>query len=207
MKISNPQRWLIAGLLVITLPWAMVTAKETFFPWGFQRGCGMPPMPHHPRGMPPRHGDCGCGGGGGPALPFAGGMMLDLPPVALEPPPPFRSMDLSEAQKDKLFELTHALTPALRAKAKSARQSMLDLRQLLAAETYDANQGQTLAQQYGQALAEIVALRAENEAKIRALLTPEQKAQWDKFRAEPRGQCVKKEKPPLPPKENPPLPQ
>ncbi|CAK0766380.1 conserved hypothetical protein [Gammaproteobacteria bacterium] len=170
MRLSSFRRWLVAGLLTITLPWVAVTASETHFPPSFPFGFSSS-MPPHPPGMLPMP--------GGQFLPFSGGMMPDFPPMLLDQPPLLSGLNLTEEQQDKLFELVHFILPSLRVKAKIARKAMTDLRKLITSDHYEASNGQVLIQTYAQALASIVVMWADKEAKTRDLLTSEQKRQWD----------------------------
>ncbi|WP_168735139.1 Spy/CpxP family protein refolding chaperone [Pseudothauera rhizosphaerae] len=91
-------------------------------------------------------------------------------------PPHFvRLPDLSEAQQDQLFELTHAQAPRLRQLQREISATREALRALAGAETFDAAKARTLADRHGRAVAALQLAHAELEARSRAVLTPEQR--------------------------------
>lgn len=94
-------------------------------------------------------------------------------------PPHLRDLDLSEAQQDKVFDLMHGQAPQLREKTKAAFKAMEALRKLSASDRYDAAQARTLADTHARALADLVLMQADQDAKLRALLTPEQRKRLD----------------------------
>jgi len=91
-----------------------------------------------------------------------------------------RGLDLSEAQKDKIFAIHHALAPQMRDKFKIVRKSHEDLRALTTSPQYDDAKAKGLADAGARAMADIALLKARSEHDIYALLTPEQKAQAEK---------------------------
>ena len=107
------------------------------------------------------------------------------------PPLPFlHRIELSEAQQDKVFELMTANLPAERAKTKLARKAMDDLRKLGAADTFDPIKARELAATHSQAVADLLVMRAETEAKVRALLTTEQRSRIDAAERDGGGRCA-----------------
>jgi Spy/CpxP family protein refolding chaperone len=73
-------------------------------------------------------------------------MRLDgYAPGGMPLPPYLRDIELSETQPDKLFNLIHAQTPALREKGKAAFKAMEELRRLATADRFDAAQAPILA--------------------------------------------------------------
>ncbi|MCB1887427.1 MAG: Spy/CpxP family protein refolding chaperone [Rhodocyclaceae bacterium] len=86
-----------------------------------------------------------------------------------------RGIDLTEAQRDKLFELRHAQAPAIREQWKAARAAREALRTLPFSGEYSEAQAQALSKQAAQAMAEIGAMRAGLQAEMYALLTDEQR--------------------------------
>ena len=89
-----------------------------------------------------------------------------------------RGMDLSEAQRDKIFALRHALAPAMREQAKVAREAQRQLADLARADNFDAARATELAETKARAHAEMARLRAENQHAVLQVLTPEQRQQW-----------------------------
>jgi Spy/CpxP family protein refolding chaperone len=92
-------------------------------------------------------------------------------------PPFLRGLNLSEAQKDQIFELRHKQAPLMRDKAKASHQAMDELRQLSLADRYDDARAKSLARNAADAQAEMALMRAQSDQKIVALLTPEQRQQ------------------------------
>lgn len=97
---------------------------------------------------------------------------------------------LTPAQEDRVFDLHHALMPKERELSKAARAAGESLRELVVAERFDAARARLLAQSHAAAMADLMVLRAEFDAKVRALLTSDQRKQQDEARARQR-----KEKP------------
>ncbi|MGC0154925.1 Spy/CpxP family protein refolding chaperone [Chromobacterium vaccinii] len=91
--------------------------------------------------------------------------------------PSLRGVKLSEAQRDKLFELALAQAPARHALARQAARSHEDLRRAAASDPFDEARVRALAEMRAQAMARLLLMRAELDAKARALLTPEQRSQ------------------------------
>jgi len=106
--------------------------------------------------------------------PAHGGPLMPPPGI-----PPF----LSDAQQDKLFELTLAQASVERARNKEAFKAMDELRRLAATDSFDAEKARALADTYAQAQGQLALLHAEMDAKLHALLTPEQRRQIDDARS------------------------
>ena len=108
-----------------------------------------------------------------------------LPPPEMVHPgmmhglPMLHGVDLSEAQQDAIFGLVHAQIPGQRALEKKTAKALDELQRLSASKLFNARQARALADAYSQALAQQAFSRAELEAKLRALLTPEQRQQID----------------------------
>ncbi len=120
--------------------------------------------------------------------------ILSSLPVEMMPPPPFPlgekplppfllGLDLTESQQDRIFELLHSQEPAMRAQGKAIRKAMAEINRLAAAEHYSAAEVRRLADKLAGAIADSVVLRTETEARVRALLTPEQRKHADEVRA------------------------
>jgi len=98
-----------------------------------------------------------------------------------------RRLDLSEAQQDKLFAITHAAAPQQRNQEKAERKAHETLQALGASARFDEAGASAAARDLGQAIANGVLLRARLASQVLALLTPEQREQ------------VRRERPPGPP--------
>lgn len=112
----------------------------------------------------------------------------DFPPPFEAPrhrPPPVvpPGVTLSPAQEDRVFELHHALVPKERELLKASRAAGEALRDLVVGDRFDATRARPLAQAQAAAMADLMVLRAEFDAKVRALLSPEQRKQQDEARA------------------------
>lgn len=96
-------------------------------------------------------------------------------------------LNLSEAQQDKLFAITHAAAPQQRAQEKARYKAQEALRALDGSAQFDEAKANAAARDLGQAIANDALLRARLEAQVLAVLTPEQREQ------------LRKERPPGPP--------
>jgi Spy/CpxP family protein refolding chaperone len=88
-------------------------------------------------------------------------------------------VDLTEAQRDKLFELRHTQEPILREKTKAAAKAQLELRYQAHMESFDGARARSLADAHGKALADIAMMHAQFASQALAMLTPEQRKQLD----------------------------
>lgn len=123
-----------------------------------------------PRGMPP--------------APHPGAFPDGPPRPSFMPPlTSLRGVELTEAQEDKLFSLIMTQAPAERAKAKEAFKALDELRRLANADHYDSAQARLLAETHAQAMAQLALMHADLDAKVRALLTSEQRKKADEARA------------------------
>lgn len=133
---------------------------------------------HSEDGAGPRHGGHGSHDEHGR---FGGMPSLDrLPPF-------LRGIDLSETQRDKLFALRHETAPREHELQKQLRQSRDALHEASRSDKFDAAAARKLADQHGKAIGELALAHAEFAARVRALLTPEQRQAADARRAERRG--------------------
>ena len=129
----------------------------------------------------PHGGHHGCGdfaAHGGPGM--GGGMM----------PPHLRGLNLSEPQRDKIFEIMHAQAPAMRDKAKAWRKAEDELRALTASPDYSDAKARSLADASAKAMADMTLARARTERQVFDVLTPEQRQQLSEMKASgswPRG--------------------
>ena len=132
-----------------------------------------------------------------PAAPLQGGPMM-LPPgmfpdasSSFMPLPPFlHEIELTETQQDKLFELMLVQVPTVRVKIKEAFKAIDELCNLAASDHFDAVKARALAETHAKALAQLALMHAELDAKVRALLTPEQRKLVDDARAKVESRHV-----------------
>lgn len=102
-------------------------------------------------------------------------------------PPFLHGMDLSETQRDRIFELMHAQAPAMRKQAKAVRESQDELRQLGLSKEYSESRAALLAEINAQAMAKMSQLLALTDHKIYQTLTLEQRKQLDQQKAFPQN--------------------
>lgn len=144
-----------------------------------------PPPPPPPGGPGEARGPRGPRGPGGPGLARGPGGP-DGPAAAEEGPvPPFlHGIDLTEAQRDKIFEIMHAQAPTVRQKAKEARTAREALRDLAMSPQYDEGRARALAAEGAKADADLALLRVRSDHEIFALLTPEQRQTVQEMKAQ-----------------------
>lgn len=114
-----------------------------------------------PHGFMHRHGGGECGGHGM----FMGPMMH------------FHGINLTDKQKDQLFQLMHDAEPGFYQKMKALRQSRDNLHQAASMANYNPAQVRKLAEQEAQQRAELDVMHIELRHKMFGLLTPEQQKQ------------------------------
>lgn len=102
-------------------------------------------------------------------------------------PPFLNQLDLSEAQRDKIFDLLHAEAPRLRDQDKALRHSHDALRELSHTDNFDAKRAKELSDSGAHAMAEMALARASMEHQIFKLLTPEQRERMQAMGDGPRG--------------------
>jgi Spy/CpxP family protein refolding chaperone len=96
----------------------------------------------------------------------------------------FRDLNLSEAQKDKIFDLRHAASPDLRDKGKQARAARKALRELAHADNFDESKARALSEQTAGADAGFMLARLRLDNQIYQVLTPEQRKQLEARKAQ-----------------------
>ena len=97
-------------------------------------------------------------------------------------PPYLHGLQLSSAQEDKLFAITYPQIPVMRDAHKQHRQLIEELRATAQADTFDDAKAQQLADKAASLEKEKVLMMARNDAKIFALLTPEQRNKAREFK-------------------------
>lgn len=97
-------------------------------------------------------------------------------------PPHFRQLGLTEAQRNQIFDIKYKSMPSMRQHYQELRATRIALREASAGTAYDAAKVRTLADRLGKLQADIAALRAADQHKIYAVLTPQQQAQLQQMR-------------------------
>lgn len=107
-----------------------------------------------------------------------------------------RGLDLSDEQRDRIFEIRHASAPKMREQAKVLREARGEFAKLALSSDYDEAKVQALAERNAKAVSEMAQLRAQSMNEVYQVLTPEQqakvqerqaKAQERQSRRGPRG--------------------
>ncbi|HXM81554.1 MAG TPA: Spy/CpxP family protein refolding chaperone [Burkholderiales bacterium] len=93
-----------------------------------------------------------------------------------------RQLDLTEAQRDQVFRIFHDQAPALRSRMKAVRAARGDLEKLASASAFDRERARAIANTEAKAIADMEVMRAESMARVREILTPEQRAKLDQLR-------------------------
>src|SRR3989442_14718342 len=93
-----------------------------------------------------------------------------------------RHLDLSDAQRDQVFKIFHDQSPAMHERMKAMRAAREDLEKLASAAAFDRQRARAIADTEGKAIADMEVLRAESMARVRVILTPEQRAKLDQMR-------------------------
>jgi Spy/CpxP family protein refolding chaperone len=97
-------------------------------------------------------------------------------------PPHFRQLGLSEAQRNQIFDIKYKSMPTMRQHYQQMRATRIALREASTGTNYDAAKVRTLADKLGKLQADIATLRAADQHKIYAVLTPQQQSQLQKMR-------------------------
>jgi protein CpxP len=101
--------------------------------------------------------------------------------------PYLHGLDLTSAQDDQLFALNHALEPTMREQHKQHQQLIEEMRTLTQADKLDEAKLQQLADQAAKLEKDKALTIAHHEAKVFALLTPEQRKKAREFKMPERG--------------------
>ena len=97
--------------------------------------------------------------------------------------PYLRQLDLSEAQRDRVFEIMHGQAPAMREKVKAVRSAEESLRKLVVSTEYTEPKVRELSDGAARATADLTLARAKVEHQIYEMLTVEQRSQLAKLKA------------------------
>lgn len=88
-----------------------------------------------------------------------------------------KRLDLTEAQRDRIFDIMHAQAPTMRNTAKAMHKAQGDLRALTAAPDFSEEKAKELADAAAAAMGEMALTRAKTERRVFEVLTPEQRKQ------------------------------
>lgn len=181
MKFKT-SRLLLAGALALAFPLSGLAQGH----WG-QEGEGHGPRFAHDGGMMKHHGMMHGGGpgmkhGDGPGMGHGDGQ-------GMGPMKHLRGLDLSEAQRDKIFGIMHGQAPAMRDKHKAIRKAREEMHKLAHGDNFDAAKARAASDALGKAISEMALLRLQSHAQVHAVLTPEQRKKAEARHQEmgPRG--------------------
>jgi Spy/CpxP family protein refolding chaperone len=90
-----------------------------------------------------------------------------------------RGLDLTEAQRDQVFQIFHEQAPAFHEQMKQLRAAQSAMRAASETDRFDASRAQAAADAQGKAVSQLAMLRAQTAQRVRAILTPEQRAKLD----------------------------
>lgn len=90
-------------------------------------------------------------------------------------PPYLHGLNLSETQKDQIFQLMHGKAPQFRELGKKARQTQEELGKLTFSENYDAAKAKSLTDSAARNHSEMLVLRTALDQQIYSLLNAEQR--------------------------------
>lgn len=92
-------------------------------------------------------------------------------------------LELSEAQRDRIFDIMHAQAPLQRNAAKALHKAQGDLRDLSAAPDFSEAKAKELADAAAAAMSQMALNRAKAERQVYDVLTPEQRKQLADLKA------------------------
>src|SRR5207244_12439961 len=92
-----------------------------------------------------------------------------------------RHLDLSDAQRDQVFKIFHDQSPEMRERMKAVRAARGDLEKLALASAFDRERARAIADTEAKAIADMELLCAGSMARVRQVLTPEQRAKLDQM--------------------------
>src|SRR5690606_33661746 len=90
-----------------------------------------------------------------------------------------RGLDLTEAQRDKIFEARHAVAPTLRDKGKKVREGRVAMREAAKAESFDEAKVRAASERVAKAQADVMVERLRVKQQVLAVLTPEQRTKLE----------------------------
>jgi periplasmic protein CpxP/Spy len=108
--------------------------------------------------------------------PMTENIMMPMPPYLM-------GIDnLSESQKDQIFNITYEQIPKFRNAEKQRHEAFLALKEIATSSPYDDTKAQSLAAKLAELDKQLTLLRIRTDAKIFSLFTSEQKQQLEKFK-------------------------
>lgn len=109
--------------------------------------------------------------------------------------PMLHKLNLTQAQQDQIFKIRHDQAQAFYDQHKALKEARKSLREVTMADSFDQAKAQQASESLGKAEAQIALLRAQTQAQVRAVLTPEQRQQLADQRTHRRGHGDRANKP------------
>jgi Spy/CpxP family protein refolding chaperone len=108
------------------------------------------------------------------------GMMAhpSLPPDGIsgeQQPFPLAGLDLTETQRDKIFQIMHSIAPVIYENEKVIHRTMESIHQLTTSDPFDATKAKLIADEHGKAVADLFFIHTETQAKVWGTLTDKQR--------------------------------
>ncbi len=113
-------------------------------------------------------GGCGGGGLGG----FMGARVMRMA----------QRLDLNKSQREQIWQVLDAVRVQARESMEIVYENRKGLTALTKSETFDSQKARQFAQAQADAMADLMVIKSATRARIRAVLTPEQKAKFDAMR-------------------------
>jgi len=92
-----------------------------------------------------------------------------------------RALGLSEAQQDQVFKIFHEQAPTFHEQMKQVRRSREELHKLAMADKFDEGRARQLADSHAKAVSAFALSHAQTMSRVRAILTPEQRARAEQM--------------------------
>ena len=141
-----------------------------------------------------------------PNLPEAREMGRGLDEGMLPLPEFMHGLDLSEAQRDDVFEIMHDQMPLARQKQKAIRSAQNELRRLAMSNQYEEAKARSLAESMAKNVMELTLLRARTNQMLYALLDTAQRRQVLSLSSRTEFDGAPAPRPGFPPEANRPAP-
>lgn len=112
----------------------------------------------------------------------------DMPGVMEGMPlPPFlHGLNLSDNQRDRIFDLIHAQAPTKRDQAKVIHKTQIELHRLSMSGEYSEAKAKALSEVNAQSMAVMAQMHARTDNQIYQILTPEQRKQVEEQKTKPQ---------------------
>jgi hypothetical protein len=107
------------------------------------------------------------------------GMPRPVPPdelMAELPPFPLGGLDLTETQRDKVFQIMYSVEPILHEKMKVIHKTMESFRLLTNSDQFNATKARLIADEHSKALADLLYIHTETQAKVWGILSEAQRS-------------------------------